>query len=278
MTKSLFHSLNHTCRDFFAVKPIVESQQSITQWFDSPLGVDILRSEQSALNTIMPKIYGYHLMQLSVLEDVELSALSPVTHHFSLGVGANDACSPKGIACFESLPIQPESIDAVLLHHVLEYSTNPHQLLREAARTIIPNGYIVVVGFNPLASLAMKKHVSRIFTGKDHWCYHSLGHKRVEDWIRVLDFEPVFLQFGFYGLPFSTRHHQRLDRMFAKMLPFCGAYYVMAARKSVIPMTMIKQPANKMFNALPNWVKGGVAIPRKPVVHSQTKPQPKSNP
>ena len=39
------------------------------------------------------------------------------------------------------LPIESNSIDLVLLPHILEFSANPHQILREVHRVLVPEGH-----------------------------------------------------------------------------------------------------------------------------------------
>lgn len=251
--------------DYFSVKTLAQTQGSIQNWFSSPLGQNLLAAEQETLGKIMPKIYGHHLMQLSVLNHINLSDLSPVRHHFSLGI--NEKSGQPGVANFEQLPIETESVDAVLLHHVLEYSTNPHQLLHEAARTTVPYGYLVIVGFNPGSPFALKKQWGRLFSREAHWRYHGLWHSRISDWLRVLDFEPVFLQFGFHGLPFEKVRHKTVNHVFGQLLPFTGAYYVIAARKNIASMKIIHQTGNKS-TTMPVWIKGS-AIPTQTTIHRQ---------
>ena len=38
------------------------------------------------------------------------------------------------------LPIASQTIDLLLLPHVLEFSAHPHQILREAERVLMPEG------------------------------------------------------------------------------------------------------------------------------------------
>lgn len=250
----------------FGVRPLAESSKNISHWFSSSLGKRILSQQQQQLDKLMPEIFGYHLMQLSVLEGLPLSVQSPVTHHFSLGFDANTVT--KGSACkrgcaaaiseFESLPIDEECIDAAVLHHVLDYSVNPHQLLRETARTIISNGYMIVVGFNPGSPLMLKKQIGRYFKGSDHWRYHDLRKNRVVDWLRVLGFKPVLVEYGAYGLPVNGFNSKTLNKVLNYLLPTSGAFYIIVARKHVVPMTVIRKPWKKR-RALPAWVKGKAA-------------------
>ncbi len=48
-----------------------------------------------------------------------------------------------------------DSIDLVFLPHTLEFSADPHQVLRETERVLIPEGRVIILGFNPLSSLGL---------------------------------------------------------------------------------------------------------------------------
>ncbi|MBX2808243.1 MAG: class I SAM-dependent methyltransferase [Cellvibrionaceae bacterium] len=247
----------------FGVQPLLESQAAISHWFASPLGQRIVAAQRQCLDQLLPTVYGYHLMQLSVLEDILLSQQSPVTHHFSLAV--RPTSHAPTIAQFEQLPIDAESIDAAILHHVLDYSPNPHQLLRETARTIIPNGYIILLGFNPFALLNAKKQLGRILSQKACWRYHSLRCRRIIDWLRVLDFEPVLVKKADYGLPVNRDCRPRLEKIGERLLPFSGSFYLIAARKSIMPVTLIKKPWTQAA-AISRWAQGP-AVPAPQVIH-----------
>ena len=264
LVKKLGQAICQRLHNWFAVKPLSDSCESIAQWFNTPLGQRLLISQQQMLDQIMPKIYGYHLMQLSVLNDQTLSRQSPVTHHFSIGI--NELSQQQAIARFEQLPIKAESVDCVILHHALEYSTNPQKVLSEAANTIISNGYIVIVCFNPISLLRLKKQLGRCFTSTPHWRHHSLYRTRVIDWLRVLDFELANIQYGYHGLPFDRGYCNELDRFCGKLLPLLGSFYIITARKSVIPMTLIKKPWKAATN-LPGWGVRDSAVSREPAAH-----------
>jgi ubiquinone/menaquinone biosynthesis C-methylase UbiE len=49
------------------------------------------------------------------------------------------------------LPFAANSIDLAVMPHVLESHDNPHQILREVERILIPDGQLVITGFNPLS-------------------------------------------------------------------------------------------------------------------------------
>ncbi|MGH1438690.1 MAG: methyltransferase domain-containing protein [Cellvibrionaceae bacterium] len=264
----------------FGVKPLSESQEELNEWFQGSVGQRLLSAEKAKLDRIMPEMYGYHLMQLSAVSHsssniMSLSRQSPVTHHFSLGVkqakekGEGEA---KALAQFEQLPIDSECVDVALLHHALEYSTKPHQLLRETARTIIPNGYIIVVGFNPWSFSTTKRQLGRLFSQNAQRRFHNLRRSRIVDWLQLLDFEPAFLEYGDHGWPIKQQYGRKVEEYINNLFPIWGSFYVVVARKSITPMTVIK-PEWKKPKGLPSWAKNSIAqqnVRKSPVVTKKT--------
>src|SRR5690625_7466005 len=51
----------------------------------------------------------------------------------------------------EALPFETQSIDLILLPHVLENAYDSHQVLREIERVLVPEGLVIITGFNPLS-------------------------------------------------------------------------------------------------------------------------------
>lgn len=251
----LTDGLSKQWRQRYGVLPLRESHQAIQDWFTNPKGQRLLQAEQQHLNHIMPRMYGYHLMRLSVLQDsAALSQQSPVTHHFSLGLQAE---SSPALAEFEHLPIDSESIDVALLHHCLEYSINPHQLLRETANTIIPNGYIIIVAFNPWSSSNFLKQCGRLTHRSAHHRLHNLRCSRLLDWLRLLGFETLRWDYGDYDFAEHYRYLNGLNKLAHSLLPITGSFYTIVARKTTLSMRVIK-PQWKKQRGLPLWVKGSV--------------------
>lgn len=81
------------------------------------------------------------------------------------------------------LPLATESVDVLILPHILEFEPDRHQLLREAERVLKPEGRLHILGFNPLSLHAWWR------PGGDsrlHWGCISPG--RVLDWLSLLQF------------------------------------------------------------------------------------------
>lgn len=262
MIKENLRKIRNASQRRFGVKPLAESVVAMEQWWKGPVGRALLADEQPLIDQSLRDIYGFHLMQLAVSRKIDLTRASTINHRFALSPargspGEDVADLYTGRADLERIPLGSETIDLAVLHHVLEFSQHPHQMLRETARVLIPRGYVIVVGFNPFSWFGIFKQFGLLFTRKAQWRYHSLRLGRVVDWLRLLDFEPVSVNHGFYRWPIGhpkvmqgTRWMERIGQ--ATRLPVGGFYFILA-RKDVVGMTPIK-PSWKKFNPIEGLV------------------------
>lgn len=251
-------------RNRFGVQPLAETGEGLEQWLQGSLGQELLREEKKYVDEALTNLYGFHLMQLGISRDVDLTQASTINHRFAFTPSHVHHAENNGAvrlsaaqADIEKIPLGSESIDVALLHHVLEFTEHPHQLLRETARVIIPRGYVIIVGFNPFSWFGVFKQFGRWFTQKILWRHHSLRLGRVIDWLALLDFEPVSIQQGFYRWPIDhpsvmekTRWYERVAK---KMKLPVGGFYMIVARKDVVAMTPLK-PNWKKFNPIESFV------------------------
>jgi SAM-dependent methyltransferase len=230
-------------------------------WFESELGRHVLGEERVMMDAKLPGLYGFHLMQMGISRRVSLFENSMIRHKFSMaqlpgGQGISALAEP------EQLPIESDSVDVVLLHHVLEYSPNPHQLLREAARVIVPHGHLLVIGFNPWSAFGLRCLLGRRFA-QPIWQSRLLGTRRLADWLGLLDFAVDDVQYRFYGLPVdhaaTLARLSRVDRLGADWRLPCGSVYLVHARKQISPLTMVR-PSRRL--AAPRMSQLPLATPR----------------
>lgn len=262
MIRDKLHQIHAWSQEHFGVRPLEESVPALEQWWEGPVGQALLCEEQPFIDSNLRHLYGFHLMQLAVSRKFDLTTASTINHRFSLSPvpisshgGANGLCT--GQADLERIPLGTETIDVALLHHVLEFSPHPHQLLRETARVLIPRGYVAIVGFNPFSWFGLFKQFGRLFTNYSHWRHHSLRLGRVVDWLRLLDFEPVCIHHGFYRWPIAHPHFMKRTRWIERLarrtqLPMGGFYFILA-RKDVVAMTPLK-PSWKRFKPVTGFV------------------------
>ena len=259
---NLRNGVANAWRSRFYIRPLSESQTELEVWLQTPFGQRLISQQRHHISQLLRCIFGYHIMQLSISRTLDLTADSPINHRFQLSPQMpqkkfEPACA---VANFDYLPVDSESIDVGILHHVLDYSPNPYQTLFEASRVIIPNGHLLIVGFNPWSLSGLCKPIARVTVNSPQWRRHSLSLAHIVNWLRLLDFEPVCKQYGYYGLP-TDSYCRRTDIVGRKLLPFCGAFYVLLARKQIARMTPVKSP-KQTFKPLPQWGKVS-PIPRK---------------
>ena len=99
------------------------------------------------------------------------------------------------------LPFPENSLDLVVLPHALEFTTEPHQLLREVYRAVRPEGQIVLAGFNPFSLFGARRYFGRGETPP--WNGSFIALYRLKDWLALLGFEVTGGGLDCYVPPFA---------------------------------------------------------------------------
>jgi SAM-dependent methyltransferase len=146
-------------------------------------------------------------------------------------------------ADFHDLPVASHSADLVLLPHTLEFTDSPHQILREVARVLLPEGHVIIAGFNPWSLWGAR----RAFGSRRRypWNGRFINLPRMKDWLALLGLEIAGGQMGCYIPPCATqRWLDRLGFMEAagdRWWPIAGGVYFLQAVKRVHGMRVIMQ-------------------------------------
>lgn len=238
----------------------VQFSKQMKKWYQRPFGRLLAAAEQEELDQILPNLFGYHLLQIG-MDGHGLMSASRILHKVMMTVepvgsenldevsDKHDSTADSVVkdseikGCPESMPIAPDSVDALLLNHALEYADDPHQVLRESERILVPEGNIVIMGFNPISLWGLLR-LLRFRSKKVPWCCRVLTIRRIRDWLALLGFE-VTLSHQFFFRP-PVQHQgimsrlQCLERWGAYWWPFFGSAYVLTARKKVSTLTPIK--------------------------------------
>lgn len=228
----------------------------LQDWFESPAGAYLLAWEQQKLDLAVVDIFGYHALQLG-LPALDALAANRMPHRWlatAEGVPASRAALQTDYA---ALPFPESSLDLVVLPHALDSHADPHAVLREVARVLVPGGRVVVSGFNPASLWGLRQgceHLCRRFNVGAPLLPQGLdfiGSRRLRDWLRLLDFEVETGGYGCYRpLMGSEKWLQRwrwMDRAGARWWPFFGAAYVLVAVKRVRGVHLLE----------PAWRKAG---------------------
>ncbi|MCL1142571.1 class I SAM-dependent methyltransferase [Shewanella gaetbuli] len=216
------------------------------QWDDICNGDNIKAELENHLAQWWPKLFGYHLLKLGPLSAQINTLKCQINHHFSLS--EDEQCSIQ--ASPRHLPLQTHSIDAVLMTSLLEFESDPYQVLREVDRVVVSGGYIMLAGFNPISPMFLGKLLPK-YQNQIPWSGHFFMPSRVKDWLGLLGYqihgdERLVYHHLLSEYPSSIAWHSKLE----KWLPSAGSVYLIVARKMDSPYTPIK---DKHKIKSPNW-------------------------
>jgi SAM-dependent methyltransferase len=214
-------------------------------WFDSELGRSLLAAVVMRLSSLLPNLFGYHIVQLGVFRDKPLLAASRISHQVVLSI--DTAVTPgeqNGAHCDAgALPLASDSIDVMLLPYVLEFEPDPHQVLREVDRTLIGEGHVVIIGFNPWSCWGLTR-LLLMWSETVPWCGRFLRLGRVKDWLKLLGFEVTHVSRIFFRPPLRSPRLLRslgfMEKLGRTLWPFLGGAYVVVARKRLETLMPIR--------------------------------------
>jgi SAM-dependent methyltransferase len=206
-------------------------------WFETPLGRHLLACEQAYFDNEVADVFGFNAVQLGLPRFDFLRA-----NRMPLRCRLAPDGPVRVRAEFEQLPILSSCADLVLLPHVLEFSDNPHQVLREVTRILMPEGHVIVSGFNPW-SLWGARHLLGDERGAFPWRGQLIGLPRLKDWLALLGIEIAAGRMCCYVPPVrSEKWLGRLSFMEAageRWWPFGGGVYILHGIKRVHGMRVI---------------------------------------
>ena len=250
-----------------------ESIIELAAWLKTAPGRYLLAWEQARLDQEVTDAFGFHALQLGLPELDGLRAnrmphrwvasdsmtepqavmsplLSPPADE---GISTHPMPDLPALHCeFDALPLPDASIDLVVLPHSLELARDPHHTLREVERVLVPEGRVVIVGFNPTSLWGLRQRLGqarrRMGFARDKGLFlpragDFIGYWRARDWLRLLGFEVEAGRFGCWRPPLThERWLQRfawMDRVGDRWWPVLGAVYVICAVKRVRGMRLV---------------------------------------
>ena len=217
-------------------------RQSLRAWFDSPLGRSLLAIETNQLRTVLPRLYGLVTLQLGSLGKMDMMEGCHTPTRVVLDLLRNgETTTVQGVP--EAIPFDTRSVDVALLPHTLDFADDPHQVLREVDRILVPEGHVVILGFNPLSFWGLRRTFA---TPRGHvpWCGNFLRLARLKDWLRLLEYELMGGRMMYYRPP--LQNDRLMDRLYFldavgdRWWPMMAAAYVVVAKKRVFGVTPLR--------------------------------------
>ncbi len=252
----------------------------LPQWLESPVGKVLLAWEQRHLDEVVADVFGFHALQLGLPELDGLRAnrmphrwvaveepaatsvhetgsveLAPADENIDLASPSAVESPRRGIALrchFDQLPFDSASLDLVVLPHTLELSRDPHQTLSEVERVLMPEGRVVIVGFNPASLWGLRQKFDRVrqrsVPGPSRDLFlpsegDFIGYRRLRDWLRLLSFEVEAGRFGCYVPPVRSAawlaRFGWMETVGERWWPVFGSLYFVGAVKRVRGMRLV---------------------------------------
>ena len=186
-------------------------------------------------------LFGYHCLQVGDLAGADLLSASRILGRTVVDIdgGAPRRRYPIVNGSATSLPIDSHAVDVVILPHVLEFESKPHEALREVSRVLVPEGSLVILGFNPLSVIGLQR-LFRYRAAVAPWCGTFLGASRLRDWLTLLGFDIVD-QRPCFSSKQENRSWRAERRTFAEWVPPALAHArLILARKRVNSMLITR--------------------------------------
>jgi len=218
-----------------------------TRWWQSAPGQYVLAWEQARIDAMVADIFGYYAWQLGLSErDLLRENRIPFKGYLDAVAPSPDRRA-RWHGCVraqaEALPFEANSVDLLVLPHVLETSLAPHHVLREAERVLVPEGRMVISGFNPWSLWGARA----LLPGLDPWLPPSLSQQvsvaRLKDWFKLLSLEIDWGRFGCYAPPCQSakwlKRWQFMEPAGERWWAVAGAVYVVSAIKRVTGLRLV---------------------------------------
>jgi SAM-dependent methyltransferase len=211
----------------------------LADWLESPMGQRLRADERTAAAEPLRRVFGSELLQIGTWgraeEFIELAgtarrAICAAAEEPGVGFVSEDW----------QLPVSSHSVDAVLLPHTHERSSDPHQMLRECERILTGGGRLIMLGFNPWSLAGLRRLLSRGAWPPGIEQIYSEG--RLRDWLSLLNFDVISVHRYF---PAFAEHEGRFRNRAWRLPVYYGAYLLVAVKRvhAVTPMRRLwKRP------------------------------------
>ncbi len=242
-------------------------------WAYHPHGRYLLEAERKALASMLPRYFGYHLLQLGGPLHYDLLENSLINHHIRLADENLPGFAGSAVAAdFEALPFLSQSIDLVLMPHTLDELLNPQALLKAVYDLLIPEGHLIILGYNAWSSWRLAKLFRPHDVMLESAHFHGAG--QVRRWLSHAGFQIVYHNSVAQRPPIPSEAWLKrllfLEPVGQLLWPHLGAAHLIVAKKRVVPFTAIRTQVMKKLVR----VGGRITEPSTNKVHTSKRSDP----
>jgi SAM-dependent methyltransferase len=176
-------------------------------WYATPLGEVLEAAELTAVRESLATLFGYHLVLVAPPWQASPLEASRIPHRLVM------PCSWQADAGLvgrpQRLPMATDSLDAIILPHVLEHVQQPHEVLREVDRCLVPGGACADPGIQSLrfvgaVAAAVPQAPAHALDGAS-----SSARPGLRDWLALLGFDTVACRPLLFRPPLQTSRQLR---------------------------------------------------------------------
>lgn len=211
-------------------------EMGLSQWFATSLGRYVVEMEQAYFDAEVADVFGFNAFQVG-LPEYDFLRMNRMPFRCMTATSGNISFAAQACA----LPIRSGVADLVVLPHALEFSDNPHEVLREVQRVLMPEGHVVLSGFNPWSLWGVRRGLTR--SAAHPWRGQFIGLPRIKDWMALLGFEVAAGRMACYVPPFQSAKWRKrfafMEKAGDRWWPFAGGVYFLHGIKRVQGMRLI---------------------------------------
>ncbi|MBZ9612011.1 class I SAM-dependent methyltransferase [Rheinheimera maricola] len=239
------------------MKPALSEKERLSpaEWRQINQGEALARAIAEVLEPMWQRIFGYYLLKVGDLSCQLDTRNCKIQHHINVGRDGSDLMLQ---ADADALPFSEHSVDAVLLSHYLEFTPDPHHVVREAHRVLRADGYLLLTGINPFSLVGLLRCWPAL-QQRYPWQGRFFSASRIKDWLHLMGFEVVTEQRFFCSALLAREYNTGWAKQLAEQyLSYFSSSYLIVARKRELPLTPIR-PKWQLTPAFAQQVKGASA-------------------
>ena len=230
--------------------------RQMEKWYQTEIGREIFNCELPIVEELLDQCFGYNLVLMGAKSNASLLQSSRIKQKCCISPLADHAIQQSSLSIsyitslFELLSLKSDSIDTIVLFHCLEFSPEPHAILREAERVLVAEGKLIIAGFNPFSLLGLWRISLRIKAKYQNYVpiipsrTRLIPTSKIQDWLSLLGFSYEEKQSVFFRPPINNQSIllkiKFMEKTGKKFWPFLSSAYIIMAVKRVSTLTPIK--------------------------------------
>lgn len=223
-------------------RPIV----GVDDWLRTAPGRYLMQWETAQFDALVADVFGFNAMQIG-LPDWDLLRANRMPFKACMAPAPRSLQAATAWPSYvqgqsDALPFAAQSLDLLVLPHVFECA-DPHHVLREVDRVLVPEGRVVISGFNPWSLWGLRHRVPGLAPWLPQPPAWQVSLPRLKDWLKLLSFDVDRGRFGCYAPPCRTESWLRrwhfMEAAGDRWWAVGGSVYVVSAVKRVAGVRLI---------------------------------------